>query len=418
MIIGRKRTLWTGLPAAFRHGGKRGVRAYLHFRTQAASQPPLMVDEADWIRSGLLDQSELRALRNARLVFLLPSASPGGGTNVVLTESRCLRSMGVDVWIANLDVGRSGFAPLLRPDDPPAIYLSEFSSFGALAHEFDVVVATAWWTALELRGFAAIDRPPTLAYYVQDFEPYFYASDEEQHRLARASYRLAEKCILFTKTNWTQQEVLREEGVRAAVIGPSYDQAAFSIEGRSPRESTIRICAMVRPDTPRRAPEVTMRVLKSLKQLHGERVHISVFGCSSDSLAAASLDAGFSFENLGVLVGAQVAQLLRRSDIFLDLSTFQAMGLTAMEAMACGVAVVGPRRGGLAEIVEHGASGLLVDTLDEQACVAAASMLIDDPSLMDRMAAAGHRSVLQYAPQKAAARMARLLLLGRGAPTK
>lgn len=170
---------------------------------------------------------------------------------------------------------------------------------------------------------------------------------------------------------------------------------------------------MVRPETPRRAPELTMRVLKTLKQRHGERLHISVFGCTSEALKASAFDVQFEFEHLGTLVGSEVAQLLRRNDIFLDLSTFQAMGLTAMEAMACGVAVIGPQRGGLSEIIEDGVSGLLVDTLDERACVAAASALVADPLLIDKLATAGRSSVIQHTPQKAAARLARLLLLDK-----
>lgn len=411
VTVNARRPYWRSLLAAYRIDGKRGTRAVRDFRAHAKRRPTPIANESAWTRSGLMQPNELSALRNARLLFLLPSASLGGGTKVVLTEARCLRSLGIDVWIANVKANRAGFAPLLRPDDPPTIYLDEFKDVAVLAREFDAVVATAWWTTEGLRALAAVEHAPTLAYYVQDFEPHFYATDDEQHHRARASYHLPHGSILFTKTTWNQQEVLRQEGVHSSVIGPSYDPDEFNAAARTPTTSAVRLCAMVRPETPRRAPELTLRVLKALERRYGSRLHVSIFGCTKESLDSPAFDTNFAFENHGVLDGREVAQLLCGSDIFLDLSTFQAMGLTAMEAMACGVAVIGPKRGGLGEIIEHGVSGLLIDTLDEAACVAAAAQLIEDASLRDELAAAGRRTVVQYTPDRAAARIARLLLL-------
>jgi glycosyltransferase involved in cell wall biosynthesis len=361
----------------------------------------------------LLEEDELRRLRKKRLAFVLPTWTHGGGTRVVLTEARYLRSLGVDCWIINLEELRTGFDALLTADDVPTMYVLDYQSVRFFASEFDVVVATAWSSTQTLTALAALERPPTLAYYIQDYEPYFYANDSDENRAARASYHLPVGSLLLTKTRWNQQEVHRHEGVRPTVIGPSYDPAEFNLDHRVHRDTVVRICAMVRPETPRRAPELTMRVLKALKRRFSERVHISVFGCTADALASAEIDTDFEFEHAGILDGRQVAQLLRRNDIFLDFSTFQAMGLTAMEAMACGVTVIGPERGGLREIIEHGISGLLVDTLDEQACIAAASKLIADPPSIDRLAIAGVASVVRFTPERAAAYLARLLLLER-----
>jgi glycosyltransferase involved in cell wall biosynthesis len=40
-------------------------------------------------------------------------------------------------------------------------------------------------------------------------------------------------------------------------------------------------------------------------------------------------------------------------------------GIVMAEAMACGTPVLGLRRGSVPEVVEHGVSGLVVDTLDQ-----------------------------------------------------
>jgi N-acetyl-alpha-D-glucosaminyl L-malate synthase BshA len=60
---------------------------------------------------------------------------------------------------------------------------------------------------------------------------------------------------------------------------------------------------------------------------------------------------------LGRLDSASV--LLQRSDLFLLPTQMESFGLAALEAMACGVPVVGTRAGGLPEVVEDSVSGLL-----------------------------------------------------------
>jgi len=64
-------------------------------------------------------------------------------------------------------------------------------------------------------------------------------------------------------------------------------------------------------------------------------------------------------------------------------------GLVAVEAMAAGVAVVASRTGGLAEIVEHGVTGTLVDPGDAGALAGALDDLLAEPERRSRMGAAG-----------------------------
>jgi glycosyltransferase involved in cell wall biosynthesis len=81
-------------------------------------------------------------------------------------------------------------------------------------------------------------------------------------------------------------------------------------------------------------------------------------------------------------------------------------GLVAVEAMASGAAVVASRVGGLAEIVEHGVTGCLVEPGDVEALSGALDNLLADPGLRRRMGAAGAARIGRY---QAAAVMPRVI---------
>jgi len=65
-----------------------------------------------------------------------------------------------------------------------------------------------------------------------------------------------------------------------------------------------------------------------------------------------------------------VAELLPAADVFLLPSQHESFGLAALEAMSCGVPVVGSRIGGLPEVIIHEETGYLCDPNDV-ACMSA-----------------------------------------------
>jgi glycosyltransferase involved in cell wall biosynthesis len=66
-------------------------------------------------------------------------------------------------------------------------------------------------------------------------------------------------------------------------------------------------------------------------------------------------------------------------------------GLVAVEAMASGVPVVAANHGGLAEIVEHGVTGLLVAPGSADALADALARLVESPALREEMGRNGER---------------------------
>jgi N-acetyl-alpha-D-glucosaminyl L-malate synthase BshA len=86
-----------------------------------------------------------------------------------------------------------------------------------------------------------------------------------------------------------------------------------------------------------------------------------------------------------------VVSVLSAADLFLLPSLQESFGLSALEAMACGVPVVASRVGGLPEVVEDGVTGCLhpPDAVEEMA--ACAIDILSNDSLRARLGKAGVR---------------------------
>jgi glycosyltransferase involved in cell wall biosynthesis len=80
-----------------------------------------------------------------------------------------------------------------------------------------------------------------------------------------------------------------------------------------------------------------------------------------------------------------VAERLRASDVFVFPSEFEALGISLIEAAACGLPAVATRTGGIVDVVEDGVSGLLVPPADAAALASAMSALVADPERRGRM---------------------------------
>jgi len=89
-----------------------------------------------------------------------------------------------------------------------------------------------------------------------------------------------------------------------------------------------------------------------------------------------------------------VASLLRVADVFVQPSHFEALGLSAIEALASGVPVVSSAVGGLLDFIVDGDNGTLVPAQDPPALAAAIQALIADSGLRQRLAQRARASVL------------------------
>lgn len=81
-------------------------------------------------------------------------------------------------------------------------------------------------------------------------------------------------------------------------------------------------------------------------------------------------------------------ELLPQADVFFLPSDYESFGLSALEAMACGVPVVASNTGGLPEVVEDGICGFLHTPGNVEAMAQSIRKLISDDQLAGKMGAA------------------------------
>ena len=106
---------------------------------------------------------------------------------------------------------------------------------------------------------------------------------------------------------------------------------------------------------------------------------------------AATAPANLAFA--GALVGDALADVYSAAELFVYPSTTETFGQVIQEAMASGLPVVGVRAGGVADLVAHGTTGLLVEPPGDE-LEQAASALATDPGLRSSMGTAARAAVM------------------------
>jgi glycosyltransferase involved in cell wall biosynthesis len=141
-------------------------------------------------------------------------------------------------------------------------------------------------------------------------------------------------------------------------------------------------------------------------------VEVNLFGTPADNPAFLELSQGFSWKMYGVLSPSQVANLLSQTDIFIDYSSHQAMGLTAMEAMLCGCAVIVPINGGATTYAVHEKNSLVVDTSSFENVWQALQRLIDDETLRNCLQHNAIYDLCGFYPERVALNILHVLFPG------
>ena len=203
-------------------------------------------------------------------------------------------------------------------------------------------------------------------------------------------------------SEWLRRETERifEVGREMRVIPNFVDTERFTPDGDTtfrarlaePGEKLIVHASNFRPV--KRVPDV----IRVFAQIHREiPSRLVLVGDGPELPRAAELAAELDVRSQVVFTGQQAAleTLLKVSDLFLLPSEFESFGLSALEALSCGVPVISTDTGGTAEVVEKGVTGFLAEVGDTDGMADFAISLLGDPEKHRIFREAARTSVLE-----------------------
>lgn len=148
-------------------------------------------------------------MNKKRICFLVGSMAISGGTYVIVQHAAYLHDQGYDVTLAVQEPFTA--QTLVWHDRISRLRCVPIDA--AKSETFDLVIATWWKTALELRHFNA----PRHAYFVQSIESRFYPSTEVPLRaLVDATYQLPVAYV--TEATWIRDLLAKNYGHQVSLV--------------------------------------------------------------------------------------------------------------------------------------------------------------------------------------------------------
>jgi glycosyltransferase involved in cell wall biosynthesis len=210
---------------------------------------------------------------------------------------------------------------------------------------------------------------------------------------AYAAVQAAHAVLCLNPKDAIEVRRARAPGARLDLLVPFIDVARFAgahdvAQVPRPSHAPVRLVtvAMMRDG----AKLASYRVLaQALRLLEGSPWTLDVVG---DGPARADVVAAFAplarrVRFLGRQPATALPALLAACDLFVWPAIDEAIGIAFLEAQACGLPVVGGDSPGVAAVVAHGRSGLLVPLADVSALAAAVQRLVHDEPARRRFGA-------------------------------
>ncbi len=310
-------------------------------------------------------------MNKERICFLVGSMAISGGTYVIVQHAAYLHDNGYDITLAV----QEPFTVQTLAWHDHASRLRCVPIEAARSETFDLVIATWWKTALELRHFNA----PRYAYFVQSIESRFYPADEVPLRkLVDATYQLPSAYV--TEAAWIRDHLATGYGHEVALVRNGIRKDVYRTMGPT-----------MAPRDPNRQPRV-------LVEGH--------FGVSFKNTAlGVRLAREAGAKDIWVLTGTPVKwvpgvsrvfsrvpmtltpEIYRSCDILIKLSTVEGMFGPPLEIFHCGGTAIVFDVTGHDEYIVDGQNACVVRRGDMDGVVAMLRHLLGDRAELEKLQA-------------------------------
>jgi len=216
-------------------------------------------------------------------------------------------------------------------------------------------------------------------------------TDPSFFRITR--FAMERSCVVTAVSKWLSDETEREFNLSCPVrtIYNFYDPRKFNgstVKRCEFAEGSEKIIMHISNFRPVKRVTDVVRVFK--KVLDHVDARLVMVGEGPEKMAAMGVAKQLGITDRIRYLGNydNIESIIACADLIFQPSEHESFGLVPLEAMACGVPVLGTNSGGVSEVVRHGECGYLCEVGDIEAMAAAAIDILGDP---EKSAAMGRR---------------------------
>lgn len=265
----------------------------------------------------------------------------------------------------------------------------------------DILIATAWPTAESLA--VASPRCGKKFYIVYDYEFLMTAPAEHFIRI-KQTYTMG---FCNVATSEIVEDVITGAGGKiTANIPCGLDFEAFGLDIAPEKRAPLTLGFPIRHGSYKGAGDA-IATANQLKEKYGKKLSITAFGSEY-------IDIPSSINWLQYPSQIELRNFYNQHSVFLLPSRYEGFGLPALEAMACGAALVTADNGGHRNYAFHEKTALVVPVKRPDLMAEAIDRLFNSDSLRLRLAHAGHDHVQQYTWTTAVDKLEKALIEAAG----
>jgi len=350
-------------------GWRQNVRTLAYPSVSLVSSAPVVPRSTSFDRKWLTDRHVTDFEGRRRIIFVLPATSISGGIKTVFEQADGLLSRGFAVEIWSLQ----GAPAWMSSNVGVKTYRTYFDLIAALRNEEAIKVAT-WWESAQAVWLASVNTGIP-AFYIQEFETWFYPNDKIGQAAVASSYR--KEFASLTIADFQKAE-LAELGVEARTVHSGYDSSNFKVlDTITRRDDTLMA---VGRSFFQKNFAMTERAWRSLGN---SRPRFLLYGFEPDLVA----DDLVAYEERPS--NERVNELYNEATCFVQTSFHEGFSLPIIEAMAAGCPVITTDSHGNRDFCRDGENCIMVEQNDVEGLASAISLVMGDQDLQQRLRSAG-----------------------------
>ena len=246
----------------------------------------------------------------------------------------------------------------------------------------DYIVAVGWQTAKPLASLSL--QKGEKIYFLQSYETYFANSQR-----VKESYHLKMQKIALS--NWIMKEMIKIGTKAIGPIGNAINKEEFFVESNIQRKNSL---LMLYHPAKIKNVGFGIEVLKLLKK-RDENFSAIIFSARQPIHKIPHW--------VKVIIRPDIATLRRLyniSKIYFSTSRWEGWGLTPMEAMACGCAVVAVKNQGISEFLENEKNSYIINHKNKSQAVDKIIHLLKNEKLMQKFVANSEETLKKFSEDK------------------